>query len=161
MKSMAPFAILFLAAILQATLFKYIGSAAVFLNFVLVLLLYSVFYGKRYKITMFAAFLAGFLLDGLSGLPFGYLTFAVPAVVFLARAILSLVLGDSFWRFVFFVALGTALYDVVLLITLFLARKITVAGMDFSAFGSALAIELALNIIAALMLYPLRKWIIL
>ena len=161
MKSIVPFAILFFAVILQATLFKYIGSAGVFLNFVLVLLLYSVFYGKRFKMTMFAAFLAGFLLDGLSGLPFGYLTFAVPAVVFLARAILSLVLGDSFWRFVFFVALGTALYDVVLLITLFLARKITVAGMDFSAFGSALAIELALNIIAALMLYPLRKWIIL
>ena len=37
---MAPFAILFLAAILQATLFKYIGSAAGFLNFVLVMLMF-------------------------------------------------------------------------------------------------------------------------
>ena len=111
--------------------------------------------------TMFAAFLAGFLLDGLSGLPFGYLIFAVVASVFLAQALLSLVLGDSFWRFVFFIALGTALYDAVLIITLFLTRKITVVGVDFSALGFALAIELVLNIIAAFIFYPLRKWIIL
>jgi len=161
MKSIVPFAILFLAAILQATLFKYTGFSGISLNFVLVLLSYSVFYGKRYKMMMFAAFFAGLLLDGLSGLLFGYLTFAVMTVVFLARTFLSFVLGDSFWRFLFFVALGTILYDIISIITLFLARKMTVAGMDFSALGAVLAAELALNIIAAFLFYPLRKWIIL
>ena len=161
MKSIVPFAILFLAAILQARLFKYIGLSGISLNFVLVLLSYSVFYGKRYKMMMFAAFFAGLLLDGLSGLPFGYLTFAVMTVVFLARTFLSFVLGDSFWRFLFFVALGTILYDIISIVTLFLARKVTVAGMDFSALGAVLAAELALNIIAAFLFYPLRKWIIL
>ena len=161
MKSIAPFAILFLAAVLQATFFKYIGIAGIFLNFVLVLLLYSVFYGKRYKMTMFAAFFSGLLLDGLSGLPFGYLTFAVMAVVFSARTLLSFVLGDSFWRFVFFVALGTLLYDIILVLVLFAARKMIIASVDFPAFGSALAIELALGIVATFLFYPMRKWIIL
>ena len=161
MRLFIPFAILFLAAILQATLFKYIGFSGISLNLVLVLLLYSVFYGKSYKMTMSAAFFAGLLLDGLSGLPFGYLTFAVMVVVFSARALLSLVLGDSFWRFVFFVALGTALYDAVLMIILFLTRKITMASADFSVLGAMLAAELALNIIAVFLFYPLRKWIIL
>jgi len=161
MKSIVPFAILFLAAILQATLFKYTGFSGISLNFVLVLLLYLVFYGKSYKMTMSAAFFAGLLLDGLSGLPFGYLTFAVMTVVFLARTFLSFVLGDSFWRFLFFVALGTVLYDIILILVLFAARKMTVAGMDFSALGAVLAAELALNIIAAFLFYPLRKWIIL
>ena len=161
MKSIVPFAILFLAAILQATLFKYTGFSGIFLNLVLVLLLYSVFYGKSYKMTMSAAFFAGLLLDGLSGLPFGYLTFAVMTVVFLARMFLSFVLGDSFWRFLFFVALGTVLYDIVLIFVLFAARKMTVAGMDFSALGLTLAIELALSIVATFLFYPMRKWIIL
>ena len=161
MKSIVPFAILFLAAILQATLFKYTGFSGIFLNLVLVLLLYSVFYGKSYKMTMSAAFFAGLLLDGLSGLPFGYLTFAVMTVVFLARTFLSFVLGDSFWRFLFFVALGTVLYDIILILVLFAARKMTVAGMDFSVLGLTLAIELALSIVATFLFYPMRKWIIL
>lgn len=161
MKSFVPLIILFLAASLQAIFFKHPGFSGVFLNSVLVLLLYSVFFSKRYRATMIAAFLAGLLLDSLSGLPFGYLAFSMVAVVFLSFALQSFVLRDSFWHFIFFVVIGTALYDAALIAVLSLTRKLSLAPAGLYELGSALAIELALNIIAAFLFYPLRKWIIL
>lgn len=161
MRLIIPFVILFLAVILQATFLIRIAIAGVFLNVVLVLLLCSVFFGKRYQMTMLAAFLSGLLLDCLSGLPFGYLAVVTVAVIFLSFALLSFVLRDSFWHWIFFVALGTALYYVVLTGVLLLARKTIVVSAGFPALGSALAIELALNVAAAFPLYFMRKWIIL
>lgn len=164
MKRVAPFFILFLAVIVQASLFKYLNFLGASFNVVLILLLLSVFEKSRYQKIMFGALFSGLLLGGLSGLPFGFVALAMAVSVFLFDQFLFLLPHDSLIHFLILVVTGTLIYNFVLALILPVMKLIGLSGFSLNlswVLIMGVAVEIVFNLAGALALYSSRKWIIL
>lgn len=164
MKRSLPFFWLFLAVVVQGSLLKQLGFHGAFLNLTLVILLLSVFEKSQYRRIILGAFFSGWLLGGLSGLPFGSLALVMIISALLFDRFLFLLPRDSFAHFIILVAGGTLIYNGVLIFVLSAMRLAGLAEYSLTlslAWAGGVALEVVYNLIGAATLYPLRKWIIL
>lgn len=164
MNRVTPFFILFFAVAIQASLFKHFSFLGASCNLTLILLLLSVFEKSRHQRIMFGAFFFGLLSGGLSGLPFGSVALAMIASVFLFDQLLSLLPHSSLIHFFILVVIGTLIYNFVLALILSAMKLIGLSGFSSGlswALAMGVAVEIVFNLAGALIIYPLRKWIIL
>lgn len=164
MKRAAPFFWLFIAIVVQASLLKYFSLFGASLNLVLIFLLLSVFEKSRYQRIIFGAFFSGWLLGGLSGLPFGSVAIAMMIAILLLDWLLLLLPHDSFIYFLILVICGTLIYNGVLIFVLsvmkFVGLSVFSPGVSL-ALAAGVALEIIFNLLGASIIYLSRKWIIL
>lgn len=164
MKRVMPFIWLFIAAIIQASLFWRFGFLGVPLNLTLIILLLSVFEKVRYQRIVLGSFFSGLFLEGLSGLPFGSMVLIMVISALLFDRLLFLLPRDSFMHFLILIICGTLIYNLVLISVLSVMKLVGLSGFspDISlVLAVGISMEMIFNLFGAVALYPLRKWIIL
>lgn len=86
--------IVFVLVILQITIFSHLGIGNVYPNLLLCLVLLTCIYWSREDVLILAV-VAGFMLDTLSGLPFGTITLSFLAVIALYYFLLKKFLSEG------------------------------------------------------------------
>lgn len=164
MKNLIFFLALFFAVILQATLFQSVKIIGVLPNIALVLLIFTSFWGKDYRKSFLSAIIFGLLFDVLSGPVFGLFLLTFVCLTFcvhvLARMFFS---GENIYVFFGIVIFGTLAYYVFYYIFTGIFDMFGIVEYQVSFNGiflKNLAIEMILNLSAALLLMPARKLII-
>jgi len=148
------FIFLFLAVILQTTVFGYIASVGILFNLVLALIILFGFVKGGYQNMVPAALVAGILLDSISGAPFGVFLFGLVIVALLLDLLSSSLPRDNLFHFFIFATIGIICFEVLVLVFM----KIASPGILIPFVG--IITSIVYNTLGAFALYFLRRWII-
>lgn len=152
---MMAFVLFFLAIIAQATVFQFIKMYGVSFDAVLAVAIVLGFLRGDYQRLLIPVFIAGIILDGMSGAPFGAVTIALVAAVTVLSALSAVLAREHVVHFLVFALVGSICFSV----TVFFITMIMDPRTGMSATGVLPVI--GYNGAGALILYLFSRWIIL
>lgn len=159
-------AILLFSVIAQESIFGRWKISSVYLDLPLTILILWIFLGVKFRDIFIVALAAGLILDVLSGLSFGFISFTLLLTLWLTDVFLTFLSRKNVFHFVLLVFLSTLVFNAIIfglsellyLTNILSANRLSIKIPDFLV---GVGLGTLANLLAGIILYtPFKKWII-